>query len=246
MSTIFYVCLVAINVLHLATERGPLAFIVHTERNAIGSRSASTTTTKRKAGEQWQDSSSSTDSNRWRSIDEQLPTRASDEEIDWQDVLSAKEDGTFWSSFEPSNNSTKGGDETNASTLPSSAVLPDEEVAVESWLDTLKSLTADEVEFNIKEADRAEKARQMMDWGFEAETIKNTLGVATDTSLEVADEVVGMQSYREQAFLDGADLELVESHSRVEVDDVTGEPVRTQMVYVDEHTCIGCTNCKSL
>eukprot|EP00957_Ditylum_brightwellii_P080213 6100776-Ditylum_brightwellii.AAC.1 len=39
------------------------------------------------------------------------------------------------------------------------------------------------------------------------------------------------------------DLEAVESHSTVEIDDETGDPVRSQMVYVDEHTCIGCTNC---
>jgi ferredoxin len=42
---------------------------------------------------------------------------------------------------------------------------------------------------------------------------------------------------------DDEDLTTVESHKNVEVDEETGEPIRTQMVYVDEHTCIGCTHC---
>ena len=67
--------------------------------------------------------------------------------------------------------------------------------------------------------------------------------MAVDDTLEQADEVAGMQLYREESFLDDVDLETVESHTRVEIDDETGEPVRQQMVYVDEHTCIGCTNC---
>jgi len=39
------------------------------------------------------------------------------------------------------------------------------------------------------------------------------------------------------------DLETVESHSQVEWNDESDEPVRAQHVYVDEVTCIGCTNC---
>lgn len=83
----------------------------------------------------------------------------------------------------------------------------------------------------------------MAEWGFDSETISNTLGIATDTSLETEDELEGMQTYREESFLEEIDQEAVESHTQVEVDEETGEPVRTQMVYVDEHTCIGCTNC---
>jgi len=39
------------------------------------------------------------------------------------------------------------------------------------------------------------------------------------------------------------DLETVESHTRVEIDEETGEPIRQQMVYVDEVSCIGCYQC---
>ena len=42
---------------------------------------------------------------------------------------------------------------------------------------------------------------------------------------------------------DDVDLQTVESHTRVEKDEDTGEPIRTQMVYVDEVSCIGGTNC---
>ena len=52
-----------------------------------------------------------------------------------------------------------------------------------------------------------------------------------------------MQMYREESFWEEVDLQTVESHTQVVVDEETGEPVRSQMVYVEEHTCIGCTNC---
>ena len=41
-----------------------------------------------------------------------------------------------------------------------------------------------EVEFNLKEAERADKVRQMQEWGFDSATIQSTLGIAIDTSLE--------------------------------------------------------------
>ena len=144
-------------------------------------------------------------------------------------MLAKKKDGSYWSEFEPSDNSIN-------NTEQDSAPPPVVDTA-EAWLDTLASLAAEEVEFNLKEADRADKARQMEEWGFEKETIKNTLDVAVDDSLERSEEVEGMSLYREESYLDDdIDLTTVESHTRVEMDDETGEPVRTQMVYVDEHT----------
>jgi hypothetical protein len=160
-----------------------------------------------------------TDSNSWSSADEP----AYPDQDDWQDLLAKKKDGSYWSQFEPSSDVEK-----------KTAAPVD---TAEAWLDTLASLAAEEVEFNLKEADRADKARQMEEWGFEKETIKNTLDVAVDDSLESSEEVKGMSLYREQSYWDDdIDLTTVESHTRVEIDEETGEPVRTQMVYVDEHT----------
>lgn len=178
------------------------------------------------------------DSSRWRTLDEK---GLSDDDEDWQDRLSKKQDGTFWSSFEPSAEGSE--TESSSKSTTAAAVAPDEDEATELWLDTLQSLSSEEVEFNLKEADRADKARQMEEWGFDRQTITNTLGVAMDTSLEMDGELDGMQMYREQSFLEEVDLQTVESHTQVEINDETGEPVRSQMVYVDEHTCIGCTNC---
>lgn len=195
------------------------------------------------------DAGGGTDSNSWSSADEP----AYPDQDDWQDLLAKKKDGSYWSQFEPSSDVEK-----------KTAAPVD---TAEAWLDTLASLAAEEVEFNLKEADRADKARQMEEWGFEKETIKNTLDVAVDDSLESSEEVIGMSLYREQSYWDDdVDLTTVESHTRVEIDEETGEPVRTQMVYVDEHTwyvsfviycmyrrliliyrviltSIGCTNC---
>jgi ferredoxin len=175
----------------------------------------------------WNDQSQ--DSNAWSSSDD---PEYQDQE-DWQQLLARKEEGSFWSEFESSPET----DEIVATQTPVST----EEEDADAWLDTLASLSAQEVEFNLKEADRADKVRQMEEWGFTPETISNTLDVAVDDKLE--QDVEGMKLYRQESYEDDIDLTTVESHSRVEKDPETGEPIRSQMVYVDEHTCIGCTNC---
>jgi hypothetical protein len=173
----------------------------------------------------WNDNSQ--DSNQWSSIEDP------NQQEDWQDVLERKSSGSFWSEFTPSTDSTE-----NITTDPSAVVEVDES---EAWLDTLASLQAEEVEFNMKEADRADKVRQMLDWGFDTATIESTLAVSMDSTREDKDEVAGMKLYRQESYLDDEDLKEIESHTKVQKDPDTGEPVRTQMVYVDEHTCIGCT-----
>jgi ferredoxin len=198
----------------------------------------------------------SRDSNQWRSSEDEQQQRQQQQlgaagsggggdgdGEDWQDLMKRKQDGSFWSTFEPTEESESDAG-TQSSSTSSSAFVSTEEQEAEAWLDTIASLSAEEVEFNLREADRADKVRQMQEWGFTTQAISSTLGVATDLSLEIQEEVQeGMQLFREQSYLEEVDLETVESHTRVEVDEETGEPVRNRMVYVDEHTCIGCTNC---
>jgi hypothetical protein len=166
------------------------------------------------------------DSNKWKSTNDVL-----EEQEDWQDIMSRRKDGSFWTAFESSDDDSEIAADSSTDSVP-------EIDESEAWLDTLASLQAEEVQFNMKEADRADKVRQMQEWGFDSATIQSTLDVAVDLSRE-ADEVLGMQTYREESYDDWEDLTLVESHTKVEKDPDTGEPVRTQMVYVDEHTCIG-------
>jgi len=148
-----------------------------------------------------------------------------DPDEDWQANLDKQKDGSFWSSFEPSEN------------LNTTSTPPPEDDDGEGYLDMLASLIGEEREFNKKEAERAEKVLQMEEWGFEKEIIENAMGVQME-------EKDALQQYRQESYWDdGADLETVESHTRVDIDKDTNEPVRSQMVYVDEHTCIGCTNC---
>ena len=174
----------------------------------------------------WKDQSQ--DSNTWSSSDD---PEYQDQE-DWQALLAKKDDGSYWSDFTVE-------DETEGPTKDAeaaSAALPTEDEAADAWLDTLAALSAEEVEFNLKEADRADKVRQMEEWGFDAKTISNTLDVAMDTEREKED-VEGMRLFREESYYDDdIDLRTVESHTRVEKDPETGEPIRSQMVYVDEHT----------
>ncbi|KAL3918351.1 MAG: hypothetical protein SGILL_004279 [Bacillariaceae sp.] len=185
------------------------------------------------------------DSNKWVSADDEVSNNNGNNNNnngdDWQDVLDSKADGSFWSSFEPSveeeDSAASGTEDMSVSTGD------DLEDDGEAWLNTLASISAEEVEYNIKEANRADKVRQMQEWGFDQETIKNTFGVEVDDSKEVEDELEGMKAYRETTYEDDEDLKKVESHTKVELDPETEEPIRQQMVYVDEHTCIGCTNC---
>jgi len=91
----------------------------------------------------------------------------------------------------------------------------------------------------------------MQEWGFEASTIQNTLDLAIDESKEIDVENQVFEKFKEETaktgfgmYLDDdVDLTTVESHTTVEREEETGELIRTQMVYVDEHSCIGCTFC---
>ena len=185
---------------------------------------------------QW-DGQQDQDSNSWRSSIENSPNE------DWQEMLSQKNDGSFWTTFDSIEETNDGNDaDLDTTTIPNT---PEEiaDMEAEVWLDQLAALSAEETDFNRKEAERAETARQMEEWGFEAEMIENALGVSMNATLELADEIKGMEEYRQTSYLDEVDLQTVESHTQVEVDPDTKEPLRQQMVYVDEHTCIGCTNC---
>ena len=158
-----------------------------------------------------------------------------------------RNDGSIWSSFEPSEDEAGAG-------AAATGTVSDDDGGGDAWLDTLASITADEIEFMNAEADRADKARQMQEWGFEAKTISSTLGVATDETLETDAENELLEAFKEETAESGFGMYLgeeidpseVESHALVERDEETGEPVRSQMVYVDEVTCIGCTNCATI
>mmetsp|Transcript_23805 Transcript_23805/g.33409 ORF Transcript_23805/g.33409 Transcript_23805/m.33409 type:complete len:432 (+) Transcript_23805:22-1317(+) len=196
---------------------------------------------------EWQDSDN--DANKWRSMDDPDLSKADTVADDWQAILQQKQDGSYWSTFESVND---GEDDTSTAKLDGETMSDDsteeekEEVDAEAWLDTLAALGAEEIEFNLKEADRADKARQMEEWGFDKQTIQNTLEVAVDATLESADET--MVQFEQEAYYDEDDIDYttVESHTQVELDPDTNEPIRTQMVYVDEHTCIGCTHCATI
>ena len=149
----------------------------------------------------WQDDGQ--DSNKWLSSNDNF-----DEQEDWESVLNRKSDGSFWTQFDPTD------DGEAAEEIVNKAPAPEEVTEADTWLDTLASLQAEEIEFNLKEADRADKVRAMQEWGFDNEVISNTLGVNLDSSLE-KDEVEGMQQYRQDSYLDEEDLSLVERYRMI-------------------------------
>jgi len=186
------------------------------------------------------------DSNKWASSD----SGTGEDGEDWEQQLQNKEDGTFWSSFE-SNDEEDSGDSTNEESLADAETEEEEDDDGEAFLDAISAISADEIDFMNTEAERADKVRQMQEWGFEPETISNALGVAIDDSLETEEGDELLEEFFEETaetgfgmqLDDDTDLETVESHQYVDVDEETGEPVRSQMVYVDEYECIGCYNC---
>lgn len=186
------------------------------------------------SGGDWQNDSTGGDKNLWKTSEEEAEADPSSFAVqeDWQELLARKNDGSFWSDFVPSEEGE--GDDSNSDkdNLSSSANNGDDsflDQEANAWLDTLASISAEEVEFNMVEAERADKARQMEEWGFDSESISNTFGVATDDSLEKP-EVAGMQNFLEDSYWDDEDWKQVESHSKVEKDTETGEPIRQQMV----------------
>lgn len=186
------------------------------------------------------------DPNRWLSSDEQSALG----DASWEGSLADREDGSLWSSFASSEDDDKNDDDDD-----SDKIIPDDDDQDiddgELWLDTLASIAADEVEFNIREADRADKVRQMQELGFSSDSISSTLGVAVDTEQEDDESNEIFEAFKEETAKTGfglmvddeVDLQTVESHTQVEWDEEAEEPVRAQHVYVDEVTCIGCTNC---
>mmetsp|Transcript_16087 Transcript_16087/g.33774 ORF Transcript_16087/g.33774 Transcript_16087/m.33774 type:complete len:410 (-) Transcript_16087:133-1362(-) len=183
------------------------------------------------------------DPNRWISIDDENFEGIQQR---WDQTLASREDGLYWSSFESNEDDT--GVNINSSDKKKSF---EDDGGEEAWLDALASIAADEINFMAKEADRADKVRQMQEMGFSADSISATLGVAIDEALEKDPTNTALEAFKEETSKTGfgmyvdddVDLQTVESHTKVEWDDEANEPVRSQMVYVDEVTCIGCTNC---
>lgn len=143
------------------------------------------------------------------------------EDDDWDTTLRQRKDDFYWSA------------KTTSATTPS-----EEDSTAEELLDIVASQGAAEVVFNAREAERADKVRQMEEWGFDRSTIASTLDVAVAEETEE-----NVQSYWEDSYLEIDDPFTVESHAKVPRDPDTNEPIRSQMVYVNEHSCIGCTNC---
>jgi ferredoxin len=180
-------------------------------------------------------------SNNWPQTEEILAQ--DDDYQDWEDLLRQRENPD-WSQFEPSYSSNF--DDIQAAGFEETDMADQSDL----WLDTLQAVSIEELEFNQVENQRADSVRQMQEWGFSSEVIKNSLGVAVDDKQEEIDNRL-MENFRNLTKTTGfgmvvvdteLDLKEVESHSFVDFDD-NGEPIRSQMVYVDEHTCIGCTNC---
>ena len=145
---------------------------------------------------------------------------SSDDSEEREELMAKKEDGSLWSEFEPSTDNS----------IPAQSLQSNDIDDSEAWLDTLASISAEEVDFNRAEAEKADKVRQMQEWGFDDETIENTFGVAVDDSLESDED--GMKQFRDESYeLDEENYESVQSHTKVPRDPETGEPIRAQMVW---------------
>jgi len=188
------------------------------------------------AGAEWSGSDDDDDDDRWT-------TSSSG---DWDDAITATTEDSWSGGWSSSEDGESGASPPKTGEAGAGAGYDDYS---ESWLDTLASLAAEEIEFNRRENDRADKVFRMQEWGFDDETIKNAFSVEVDDSRETRDEVDGMREYRTSVYDwedEWRDAKAVESHATVDKDPESGEAIRQQMVYVDEHSCIGCTNCATI
>jgi len=132
----------------------------------------------------------------------------------------------LWSSFASS-------DESDEIVETEIQDVADEDGGEEAWLDALAGISAEEVSFMAKEAERADKARQMTEMGYSAEAISSTLGIATDEEMEIDQDNEIFEAFKEETAKTGfglqldeeVDMELVESHTTVEWD---GKPFPLQ------------------
>lgn len=227
------------------------AFRTRIRKNDVSSSLTSLFSTPSESNDD--DDDGAVDANRWGSMNDE---NYEEDDIDWMARLSKP-------SWETGNFDTTSSQDDSTSAETSIEKTPEEleEEQGEAWLDILQSIAADEVEFMNTEAERADQLRRMQEMGMSKAAIENTLNLATDDSSELekssdeGEEKKGdelLEKFREEVKETGFgmvvedadfDLETVESHTRVEIDEETGESVRSQMVYVDEHACIGCTNC---
>jgi len=129
--------------------------------------------------DQFGDDGFDSDSNKWISADQDSNGNNNendddggnkDDEEDWEETLQKRNDGSLWSSFESSH------DDDEVSPNAASNISLEDYDDGETFLDAIASITADEIEFMNTEADRADKVRQMQEWGFNSESIANTLG----------------------------------------------------------------------
>ncbi|KAL7502497.1 hypothetical protein ACHAWX_000501 [Stephanocyclus meneghinianus] len=235
-----------------------LSFIPHYSAYVVGPilishQSSRTTSNRRHAWSRLPPLFSDTNSynpNQWISSDDEESLG----KTDWEQMLARQEDGSFWSSFENLDTAESSEDGITELSVESKPMISLADGGEEAWLDTLASITADEINFMSKEADRADKARQMQEMGFSSQSISSTLGVAMDEELERDLDNQLFESFKAETSktgfgmytYDDIDLQTVESHTQVEWDEEIDEPIRSQHVYVDEVTCIGCTNCATI
>lgn len=161
---------------------------------------------------------------------------------DWEADFDDTPTSPSWSSFES--------DDSDEFSSTIESPVDDDEILDdgEAWLDAIQEISANEIDFMNTENERAFKVQEMQEWGFSSDEIENALGVATNDVLDSDDSVLEefREVERETEFVEldpEIDLELIESHTTVERDEETNEVIRLQNVYVDEVSCIGCTNC---
>ena len=190
----------------------------------------------------WTEGGNDLDSNGWRSSSDKNYIE------DWQ-TRSKRETGDgYWLSVsdENHNNDEEPIQVSDFNDRGSSEIITEEEQA-EAYLDNLAALVNEEVEFNFKDAERAEMVREMQGWGFENEVIASALDISMEEiptdSVEEAMETWERESYSNDVDIDWTE---VPSHLTVDLDEDTGLPERSQNVYVDELACIGCYLCSNV
>ena len=203
---------------HLASS--PLA--IHGRRTPIRQQHRTRRIRLEAAGDGGDDDYAAYDPNRWIGTEDESALG----DNTWQEAVSDRADGSLWSSFASS-------DESDEIVETEIQDVADEDGGEEAWLDALAGISAEEVSFMAKEAERADKARQMTEMGYSAEAISSTLGIATDEEMEIDQDNEIFEAFKEETAKTGfglqldeeVDMELVESHTTVEWD---GKPFPLQ------------------
>jgi len=152
----------------------------------------------------------------------------------------------LWSSYTPTGDVRVEEDDSGGDILDP----VDVGMSADFFLDQLASISVEEIQAIEEDAEISASVLAYEEANVPASLIEEITGKGMEGGTleldgDVDVDVMGVLAGEEGGELEEVDFENVDSHTIVPKDE-DGNPIRSQAVYVDEHTCVGCTLCSTV